>query len=741
MRYIYKKRFYIAFWVLFSGVFCLPNQACAQAQSFLSPEISVNNIGLIQDINIYYIKSLREKLNQELLQGGSFSLAVSEFLKNVNYIDAQDMLVNKNGTRITELEYWEIKKTVDILLKDRDANNTAINNNNRFMHIVRHIERVFPVINGSNDCFYVKDLQFKRDFESIVDGAEIHVTAPGGGGDVLGAIVFILQLKEIFIQQGKPNITFKLICTNVKYGRENPNAGPCPVDYLRGLETIKGVSHFYRVKPGLRIESKLLDQKHHQINISGIPMVYEAEWSEGKIVDLLRERNIELLMMDSSQSVATLSREYQKIVSERKVYILGTDMGGDIFLQVPGAIKNKDHPEFFVSSPIADLIGMLVFNQGPVGVKALGGDGELGQTLSSAEYLPDYFKNKQIAAVLDDITFFQHHPKIIEEMKIFANLIASQVSGNYIRRHTQLYQQKKISLIYEYGPWNYQALLQENLAIKHADLRLEKRQEFIPFAYGATIFVGDVNSIIRKVKSPVVKQANMNWAQLSNFFQKQLKYVTEDAPYVTYRQRIKWISKLLTEYLKQDKISSQELIVMVYDKQVHITYRLAAIRALFMAQIDLPDRVKQDIGEQLVSMILNKKVDIFLVSEIAKTLGIMDYFERFDVLVEVLKNFSNIDKQKFFAGYYYFEYVEDRLRNTVERSCYSIIRKMLMQGKWEEAEDKYQEISKFVNHAEFKGLVEGINRAKDSVRQNNQVMKNESSSFNVDYLAAIRFSI
>ena len=739
MRYIHKKRFYIAFWVLL-GMFCLPKQACAQV-SFLSPKISVDNSGLTQGISRYYIKSLREKLNQKLLLGESFSSAVSEFLKNVNFIDNPDMLVNKNGTQLTELEYWEIKKTIDILLKDIDLNTVMLDNNSKFMNIVRHLELVFPVIDGSNNCFYVKDLQFKRDFESIENGAEIHVTAPGGGGDVLGAIVFILQLKEIFIQQGKPNMIFKLISSNVKYGRENPDAGPCPIEYLKGLESIKGVSHFYRVKPGLRMERKLLDQKHQQISLSGIDMVYEVEWSEGKIIDLLREKNIELLMMDSSQPVVTLSQEYQKFVSERKVYILGTDMGGDIFLQVPGTIKDKNHSEFFVSSPVADLIGVQVFNKGPVGIKALGGDGELGQSLSNAEYLPDYFKNNQIEAVLDDVTFFQHHPEMIEEMNKFASLITSEVSGNYIRRHTQLYQQKESSLVYEYGPWNYQALLQEDLTIKPAALRLEKRKEFLTYLYFATIFVRDVSLITAKVKSLDVKRSNMNWMQLSSTFQKQLKYVTEDAPYVTYRQRIKWISKLLTEYLKKDKIRSQALIAMVQAKQVHITYRLAAIRALFMAQIDLPDRFKQDMGEQLISIILNKKEDIFLIAEIAKTLGIMDYFEGFDVLVEILNNLSNIDEQKFFAGYYYFEYVKDRLKNTVERSCYSIIRKMLMRGKWEAAGDEYQEISKLVNNSNFKGLADEINNARVSMEQKKMVMENKSSFLNFDCLDPIGFSI
>ncbi|RKY36793.1 MAG: hypothetical protein DRP78_02750, partial [Candidatus Omnitrophota bacterium] len=461
-------------------------------------------------------------------------------------------------------------------------------------------------------------------------------------------------------------------------------------------------------------------------NILSTQIFYEAEWGEGKIVDLLGKHNIEIIIMDSSARIQDLAQEYKKLTNGKKIITWSVDAGGDCLLQVPEAITDPDHSEFYLSSPIADFIGLQVF-EGPVAINALGGDGELGKTLAAPDYIPSYFKENQVTAMLNIPSYLKLHSEIISKiMKIYADLIKSEVSGNSIKRLQDIVNTDKKSPIYKYGPWNYQALLNELTDIEPRKLRMEEREEFLSALYFGILFIKDAKHILSRIKTKNLPDKNLDWKHLSKRFQK-LNYVTEDAEFVSYRSQVKWFSKMFVTYLSNGQLNSKELVSMILKKNgdLPFTLELAAIRSLFMLGNNQDESYKNEFGKILIKDLNNKDNDVFVLAEIAKTLGIINYTQGFEELVEALENLDKMGKKTFFSGYYYYEYVENRLRNTIECSLFEIIRKQILSGKWQEAEQKYKRIKNKVSHKKFASLADAIKSAKryggQGYRRNNQL--------------------
>lgn len=289
------------------------------------------------------------------------------------------------------------------------------------------------------------DNPFKRMLESD-SVKEVHIITAGGGGDILGGADLALKLKNLLGEKVKVTV----FTSNLKRGEENPAGGPLPMHQLcdsdgNPIKPVGDTGNFYVINDGLRVKTPIKDALRRSIKGYTAPV----ELSDGKIIRLLKKSGIDVLMADVSKSGTGLAGSYMRWQKGNydKVFVIGLDMGGDILARFPGPIeKNAPHPEDRVRSPNTDAVFLDMFRvlEGKremkdrvlLGVSALGGDGEMKDTLLG--YLRDYYKDGQVEAVLDNVRFtVERDPqgnRYRELLESCLKAISSEVSGNFLMR-------------------------------------------------------------------------------------------------------------------------------------------------------------------------------------------------------------------------------------------------------------------------------------------------------------------
>ncbi|MFA6379120.1 MAG: DUF1152 domain-containing protein, partial [Candidatus Omnitrophota bacterium] len=243
-------------------------------------------------------------------------------------------------------------------------------------------------------AFYMNAQLHKVLLENEYD--EIHIVAAGGGGDVLGATFLAREIALFRRKNGKRKTKTSVITTNLKRGEENPDGGPTPICNMGIMHKYTGeitplplanhAMHFYRIEQSNIVSLVRVDKYGHQI---------EIVIKEGAIVSSMKRWNIDLILVDVGVGFKALSASYHRFIGNKKVLVIGLDMGGDIFARYPYPIikgrqgNKRNHPEKYIKSPITDTIMLKTLcslkaqykHDVVLGVSASGGDGELGQTL------------------------------------------------------------------------------------------------------------------------------------------------------------------------------------------------------------------------------------------------------------------------------------------------------------------------------------------------------------------------
>ncbi len=396
----------------------------------------------------------------------------------------------------------------------------------------RLLEKLLPpaVVAGSYNAFHVRD-DFRQMIDRLPAGGEVHIVTCGGGGDVMGGLLAAREWRRIFKNQGK-NIKVKVFTSNLKRGMENPVGGPTPVETIRiseeeGLRPIKGTRHFYSLKKGIKAFAPISDEAGRTIYIEGHPITSPVELSEGKIVDLVaKEWDIEIIMADASRSGEELGRDYQGLTRGKAVLTVGLDMGGDILARFPEpVVEGKFHPERNIRSPNTDAVflDMLYYlekeKQGDVilGISALGGDGELGRTLTT--YLTQMYENNEISGILDNVSFFSHQSDIPQE--VISLPIETEVSYNFVDRILKWMKTKPLFITSQV--WD-KKLAREIPRYQKRRLRKGTRQEILPRLYPYTVFVKP--SVVREKIAEKVPEG-LNWYEMDAFLREQFNYQTE----------------------------------------------------------------------------------------------------------------------------------------------------------------------------------------------------------------------
>jgi len=564
------------------------------------------------------------------------------------------------------------------------------------------------IVKGAEDSLYAGDQSILKMFEQIEDGSEVHIAAPGGGGDSLGSILFILELKEILRQQGKKDISFKIIFPNIKYAKENPFAGDLDTSFINGIEPIEisGIKnpHFYKIDKNLGVKIPVLDKSGSQIVLDSTPVFYQTLWSEGKIIDLLKEDGIELVMMDVSQKAGVLKRQYELMKQGRKVVSLFCDLGGDCLARVPEKLENNKQLEATIASPVSDLTGLVIFDA-PVIIQAFGGDGEL---LGRAQrlYMKELTEKGQLGGIFDDLKFLKKHPDILERMKVYKKLIRSEVSTNLLTRLEKAVNENWDSLIEENGPWNYAALIEQDKRLDPGFIRYERRRERLSGYYLSTLMIKSTKDIRDNVITKEVLNEDMTWKERQSVFE-SLNYPYEGLPRITYRSQIKQLSRTFLELLTADKCTLESMKELFFSKDISVVLKLAVARAIFMHANYIPgqDSIAKQIGEELHKMMNNPEIDVFLIAEAAKTIGIVAYEEAIETLRDFRENPKKYGKWTDLPLYFDI-YLQKRLNDTAERSIRILIEKILEQKEQGKAWELFLKVNG--THEAFQELKEKI---------------------------------
>jgi hypothetical protein len=502
-------------------------------------------------------------------------------------------------------------------------------------------------INGSNGSFYVLSEEYKKIIESIQEGDTVIIGAPGGGGDAKGSISFIMDLKKILQAQAKDTdkICFILISSNIKYGKENPWSGTVKVDYIEGLKPVivngNEKSHFYKIEGNVKINIPITNTDGDPIMLNDVPLIYKEVWSEGEVADVVAREGIELYIMDLDQPASILRDSFKVWTAEIENYTGGKthsffkDMGGDCFIKVPEKLNRHDQLEVNIASPVSDITGLLIFDDYPALVTALGGDGEMRWAIP--KYLPEYFANDEIVAIFDNLLFSQQNPEHFYHKQKVVDVIRSEVSTNHGYRIDQGIQQNWVSLLRVFGPWNHKILLKRirdietehksvgREELKDKAIRYESRKEFNTGYYLPTIVVRSTKDITNKVINKSILDPDMNWLERNEEFIKW-GYLTERSSAILYRSQIKYLTRtlleLLDKYSSQGEICESAIIDLVFKDKIPITLKLAAIRAIYQHRSNFDEEYNQQFRDEVLGLLERDDFEIFLISEVVKTLGI-----------------------------------------------------------------------------------------------------------------------
>jgi len=571
-------------------------------------------------------------------------------------------------------------------------------------------------VKGTRNSLHVKQAAFKEMIEGIEDGTEIHFAAPGGGGDTLGTIFLIKILKRMFLLQGKKDIKFKIIFPSIKYGKENPFGGDIKIEQVQGISQIpiggETQSNFYTISEELKVRIPIEANDGEQLVMQGKPVFYEKDWSEGNILDLVAKDGIELIMMDMGQKASDLKNQYLVMKKGKKVVTFYGDMGGDSLAQIPGKIVDNNHEEISVASPVSDLTGLIIFD-GPAWILALGGDGE-SLEVTQRTYIKTLFEKNQIAALFDMESYLQERYgdkndsiDIFSQMDEYAQRFSSEVSKNLFKRHKQVSLDPDMqSAIERNGPWNYPALLRTDERIEPTTLRYEKREEYLSKFYLSALVIDSTKSMRENVKTKAVLREDITWVERKKLL-RDLNYATEGISFVVYRSKIKNFSDMFFDMLINGKASSEELIDLFFNDNFSIELQLAAIQAIYRNThfINGAEKMTIEIGSRLVNLMMNKKNNVFLVAEIAKTVGIVGFDDAIGVLHDFLERPKAYGNWPFFNLYFY-PYAKRRIVDTAERSMRILIEKVLSRDGAKKAQGIFNEVNG--THPMFKDLEERI---------------------------------
>ncbi|MFH1094252.1 MAG: hypothetical protein V1739_08925, partial [Candidatus Omnitrophota bacterium] len=582
------------------------------------------------------------------------------------------------------------------------------------------------VIKGTRNSLYVKQKAFKEMIEGIEDGTEIQFAASGGGGDTLGTIFLIKILKRMFMLQGKKNIKFKIIFPTIKYGKENPFGGDIKIEQVKGITPIaiegEAQAHFYTISAELKARIPIEDNNGNQLIMNGKPVFYERQWSEGNIIDLAQKDEIELIMMDMDQKASDLKRQYLAMNKEKKVVTFYGDMGGDSFAQIPGKITDNNHTEVAIASPVSDLTGLIIFD-GPAWILALGGDGESLER-TQRTHVTTLFEKGQIAGLFDTEDYLRQSYAdgndsidILAQMDEYSKRFSSEVSKNLFRRHKQVSLDHDMqSVIKKYGPWDYADLLRTDERIEPTTLRYEKREEYLSRYYLSALVVDSTQSMRNNVQTKEILREDITWSEREQLLRK-LNYATEGLSYVVYRSKIKNFSNMFLEMLRKGETSSKELSGLFFSDDFSIELRLAAVQAIYrnFHFINGGEKLTREIGSKLMDMMQDKQNNVFLVAEIAKTVGIIGFEDAIDLLHDFLENPKAYGDWPFFNLYFY-PYAKRRIIDTAERSLRMLIEKVLARDGAQKAWVIFNKVNG--THPLFKDLGDRISLKLDTDRIN-----------------------
>ncbi|MDD4013912.1 MAG: DUF1152 domain-containing protein, partial [Candidatus Omnitrophica bacterium] len=447
--------------------------------------------------------------------------------------------------------------------------------------------KVKPVFRENSPLLFNDD--WKKSIESS-DLEEIHIITAGGGGDVVGGTFLALQLKHMI---GR-NIKIKVFTSNLKRGEENPAGGPLVMTTPEGgkrFPSFHGSEHFYPIDKGLKITTVIKDANQREIDDpryrATIPL------SEGKIIDVLARKGIELVMSDAGQSGKALADDYLRWQGERsdKLFVIGLDMGGDIFARFPYPIdkKNPDtHPEKDIRSPNTDAVFLDMFSElgeSPefkdrllLGVSALGGDGELGETLKG--YIQDLYESGDIEGVLDNMRYMaENDPQGLVTRKVVEECLSSiptEVSGNFLMRIFSISRvlplvgeklrketgEKTEGWANEFSARGYsrgmpledifdpETIAEELPAgkLSRSTIRNKTRTEVLPLAYPLTIFMRP-GAVTGRIADPEMRDTTKTWMEKDRYLREKLSYHTEMSDPNNISDR-----ELINEYLLKTRI-------------------------------------------------------------------------------------------------------------------------------------------------------------------------------------------
>ncbi|MCX5708764.1 MAG: DUF1152 domain-containing protein, partial [Candidatus Omnitrophica bacterium] len=391
--------------------------------------------------------------------------------------------------------------------------------------------------------FFFKNALWPQDLDTSKI-KHFYIIAAGGGGDSLGAIHHAVVVRQLL-----PDVQVCLVVPNLKRALEQPWPGPLPMGSLsyNGSELVcrEGAEHFYSIGQGLRID---------------VPGHNPIELSEGQVYKVLENAGIDMVMVDASVSGRDLAKDFLAWNSDKieEVFCLVLDMGGDVFARFPRPITEKNratHPERCIKSPCTDslFLDMAVELRKILGsrtlfaVSAIGGDAELGKTIS--RYLKDYFKNKEIVAVLDNVRFTAQYCdatgpywKLLEHCMLS---YYSEVSGNFIARilavtgkmggmypKVQDEYKNKCCMwkeIYEKRKWD-KGLPEKDLfrsrimcrelpdKLSGKTIRNNSRIEILPRSYLTTIVL-DPDSLHRRIRAQEMRDTSKTWEEKAKFLE------------------------------------------------------------------------------------------------------------------------------------------------------------------------------------------------------------------------------
>ncbi|MBU1043906.1 MAG: hypothetical protein KJ915_05855 [Candidatus Omnitrophica bacterium] len=605
------------------------------------------------------------------------------------------------------------------------------------------LSREIKPLPHTKESFHIFKNEFQQWFESIEDGTALHFAAPGGGGDSLGTIFLVKILKNVFESMGKKDIKFKIIFPSIKYGKENPFGGDLNINYIQGISPIEieGVkkSHFYRITKKLKARIPMLDKNGKQLVVNGKPVFFEQDWSEGKIIDLAKKEGVELIMMDITQKGNDLRAQYEKMTDGKKIKTSFIDMGGDSLAQFPGPITDNNHIEASIASPVSDLMGLVIFD-GPAWILALGGDGEsLKQT--QEKHISDLVMKDQIAGIFDLERYLKKRYQdpddtidIFSDMDEYSNLFKSEVSKNLFERLKLLaLELSGKSPIETYGVANYTDLLQAHDNIQAKVLRYEKREEFTSRLYSSIIVIDSTKSMRDNIKSKQVLDGNLTWNKLKRILRDEYNYSAEGIYYVVYRSKIKNFSDMFYDMLNNHEASPDDIINIFFNEEFDLTYQLAAARAFYRYShyINGTSRITENIGNRLVKMMQDATEDpdmrqenVFMIAEIAKTLGIIGYQKSISILGDFMDFPRKYGHWPFF-NVYFEKYAYERINDTAERSIRMLIEKVLSQDGPMVAEMVFNEING--THPEFVNLKQKIQDAKKNMLGRSRLKQNDKT--------------